>query len=391
MDRRSFLKGAAATAAAAVPLTAFMARLEAKSTPQGVGYGPLIPTPDQTTGLNLLHLPEGFSYLSFSWTGDLMLNGALTPGSHDGMAAFNGGGHRVRLVRNHELGARHTLQRRCVRSAASGGRPRSSSMARRRVHQRVRQPERHDPQLRRWSDAMGHLAHVRRDVRSTRRGQAARLHLRGARGRLATRRRSATWAASHTRRSPSIRPPATSTRPRTHGNSSGFYRFVPHRRNRPARAAASTCSRCGGQPGESRRELSRTARPSTSSGWTSRRRTILRPTMPGNFVWAQGRAAGRRDLRRLEGCWYGNDAKIYVVSTSGGVSQGQIWEYDPQRGNDRAAVPVAGCGGAERARQHHRQPARRPRALRGRQRRRVPARPHRRRRDLPVRARTASS
>ena len=54
------------------------------------------------------------------------------------------------------------------------------------------------------------------------------------------------------------------------------------------------------------------------------------PGVPGNFVWSQGRAAGAATFARLEGAWYGNDAKIYVVSTSGGgSSRGQIWEYDP--------------------------------------------------------------
>jgi secreted PhoX family phosphatase len=48
-----------------------------------------------------------------------------------------------------------------------------------------------------------------------------------------------------------------------------------------------------------------------------------------NFVWLQGRAQGAATLGRLEGAWYGNDAKIYIVSTSGGIGQGQIWEYDP--------------------------------------------------------------
>jgi secreted PhoX family phosphatase len=51
-------------------------------------------------------------------------------------------------------------------------------------------------------------------------------------------------------------------------------------------------------------------------------------TMPGNFVWAQGQALGAATFARLEGCWYGNDKKIYIVSTSGGIGQGQIWEYD---------------------------------------------------------------
>ena len=104
MDRRSFLKGAAATAAAAVPFNAFIARVEAKTKPHGVGYGPIGPVADQTTGLPLLHLPEGFTYLSLGWTGDLMANGLPTPGAHDGMATFKGNGHRIRLVRNHERG-----------------------------------------------------------------------------------------------------------------------------------------------------------------------------------------------------------------------------------------------------------------------------------------------
>jgi hypothetical protein len=34
-----------------------------------VGYGPLYPTRDETTGLELLMLPRGFKYLSFGWRG----------------------------------------------------------------------------------------------------------------------------------------------------------------------------------------------------------------------------------------------------------------------------------------------------------------------------------
>ena len=60
---------------------------------------------------------------------------------------------------------------------------------------------------------------------------------------------------------------------------------------------------------------------------------IATPDAPGaiasDFVWRQGFLLGAARFARLEGCWYGNDAKIYVVSTSGGIGQGQIWEYDP--------------------------------------------------------------
>jgi secreted PhoX family phosphatase len=46
--------------------------------------------------------------------------------------------------------------------------------------------------------------------------------------------------------------------------------------------------------------------------------------MPEDFVWRQGRALGAATFQRLEGCWYGNDRKIYIVSTNGGRGQGQI-------------------------------------------------------------------
>ena len=37
--------------------------------------GGLRPAPDETTGLPLLLLPEGFRCLSFGWTGDMMSDG----------------------------------------------------------------------------------------------------------------------------------------------------------------------------------------------------------------------------------------------------------------------------------------------------------------------------
>ena len=69
MQRRSFLKSAAVAAGASVPFSALVERVEARKQTQGVGYGPLLPTLDETTGLPLLALPEGFRYVSFGWTG----------------------------------------------------------------------------------------------------------------------------------------------------------------------------------------------------------------------------------------------------------------------------------------------------------------------------------
>ena len=71
--------------------------------PNNGGYGPIGPVPDQTDGVVRLHLPEGFEYRSFTPTGTPMSDGVLTPGRHDGMAAFSAGPSRYRLVRNHEV------------------------------------------------------------------------------------------------------------------------------------------------------------------------------------------------------------------------------------------------------------------------------------------------
>ena len=47
---------------------------------------PISPKLDETTGLPLLQLPDGFRYISYSWTGDPLRDGTLCPNLHDGMA-----------------------------------------------------------------------------------------------------------------------------------------------------------------------------------------------------------------------------------------------------------------------------------------------------------------
>ena len=85
-SRRNLLKGGAI--AAVVATTPFLGTLQAfaarNAQGRGAGlvrssYGPLRPTKDLSTGLELLQLPDGFQYKSFSWTGDLMENGQPVP------------------------------------------------------------------------------------------------------------------------------------------------------------------------------------------------------------------------------------------------------------------------------------------------------------------------
>ncbi len=115
MGRRSFLGRAGAFAGGAVVSTTALQRLAAsadyaqkesndKKRPNrpGAGYGPLAPVADQN-GDEILALPAGFTYVTFSRTASQLLSGeGPNPRNHDGMGAFPGPDGTVRLVRNHE-------------------------------------------------------------------------------------------------------------------------------------------------------------------------------------------------------------------------------------------------------------------------------------------------
>ncbi|HEV8489248.1 MAG TPA: alkaline phosphatase PhoX [Candidatus Limnocylindrales bacterium] len=108
IDRRTFLKGAAATGGAAAlsggAFAGFIARVAAANE---VDLGPLGAVADQRDGIVRLHLPEGFNYRSFHDT-DVVTpivldDGTTLRGRHDGMGAFVGSGGNTILIRNHEI------------------------------------------------------------------------------------------------------------------------------------------------------------------------------------------------------------------------------------------------------------------------------------------------
>jgi hypothetical protein len=119
LDRRSFLtRGAAAAGTAAVGSTLFQTLNNAagaappslgrsrvtgqkSSTGEG-GYGALSRVADQN-GDEILALPDGFDYVTFSKIGDIMSDGTPVPVAHDGMAAFEGKRGTTLLIRNHEV------------------------------------------------------------------------------------------------------------------------------------------------------------------------------------------------------------------------------------------------------------------------------------------------
>ncbi len=62
-----------------------------------------VPGKGDLRNVPLLRLPQGFYYTAIGIRGVTMSDGVLTPGDHDGMAAFEGRGGNTILVRNHEL------------------------------------------------------------------------------------------------------------------------------------------------------------------------------------------------------------------------------------------------------------------------------------------------
>lgn len=104
-SRREFL-AAGLLGAGAISIGLF-AYTRHRSSRRGAGIpeamGRLRPVSDETTGLPLLLLPEGFRYRTMSWAGSTLHDGHIVAGAADGMGVVRQDGSRVTLVRNHEL------------------------------------------------------------------------------------------------------------------------------------------------------------------------------------------------------------------------------------------------------------------------------------------------
>src|SRR5918996_1876091 len=107
IDRRTFLRGSAATAGAVLlggPFQGFAARA-AKAASLAAPVFPLGPVKDLRDRIVRLWLPRGFQYRSFhdTETPVTLPDGTNLPGRHDGMGSFPGPGENLFLVRNHEV------------------------------------------------------------------------------------------------------------------------------------------------------------------------------------------------------------------------------------------------------------------------------------------------
>ena len=352
LNRRTFLSAAGAALGAA-PLHALAGRVEAGrgqpssaagATPaEDVGYGPLQPVRDETTGLLLLELPAGFRYLSFGWTGDPLAGGLVTPAAHDGMAAFAAGGSRIRLMRNHEVRDGAAYAERPVYDPSGGGGTTT-----------IEFDTASGAVIEAWASLAGTAINCAGgptpwgswltceetvfgpDFSGESRMPGADHVYRRPHGYVFEVPANGAATAEPLRAMGRFIHEAVAVDPDTgivyetedRYAGSGFYRFIPAE---PGNLAA------GG-----RLEMLAVAGTPRADLRTGQARDVWLPVawvpvddpdpeqgIQEGSIFAQGAAGGGATFARLEGVWYGG-GRIYIVSTSGGEAEaGQVWEYDP--------------------------------------------------------------
>ena len=334
------------------PLEAFWDRLGAgdRRVWHSLHSGPLRPLMDETTGLTLLELPEGFRSVSYGWTGDPMDGGRFTPAAHDGMAAFKGAGDRVFLIRNHEesvgkafdpdlaydpqapggtttlefdsaqgrwIGSRPSLAG-TVRNCAGGPTPWNSWLT---CEETLVEPG--NPKTN-YTKKHGYIFEVPLTGAPTREPLVAM-------GRF-VHEAIAVY-------------PDTPLVYETQGYiSAGLYRFVPKERGDLAKGGRLEMLAIAGEPQFDTR-IGQPPGAEFPISWVP----IGNPDQPhdqpndGRGVYAQGFRRGGATFARLEGATY-NDGKIYVTATSGGAAKmGQVWEIDPVKSRLRLVFESPGA------------------------------------------------
>ena len=308
----------------------------------------LIPTKDETTGLELICLPDGFRYITYGWTNDPMDDGIPTPSDHDGMGVVSEKDGVVTLIRNHEvssdgpawkiaggkpfdaraMGGCTTLRfdtkkatwldsRVAIsgtsRNCAGGVTPWGTWLTAEETVLGKDSTDHYKKNVKRsFEQEHGWIFEVDPDgVKDPKPIKAMGRFVHEA---VAVDRKTSIVYQTEDR------------------GTSGFYRFIPNEKAKLANGGKLQIAEVVGQD-----DLRGHVAP--NSNFDVRWHTIPEPTLahtpdrqkPDELgVFLQGKKLGGTTFARLEGCWSGN-GKIYFDATSGGKAKaGQIWQYDPE-------------------------------------------------------------
>lgn len=348
MQRRSFLKAAAAVSVGFGGLYRHVALAAEGTAAVGSGFGPLVPDPE-----GILDLPAGFSYRVLARTGGKMSDGFLVPGAPDGMAAFAGGGQRVILVCNHEL----SPGSRAVGPFGKGN----------KLLDRLQREQVYD-----WGSGeapgLGGTSTLVIDGKSLE-VQSHYLSLVGTVRNCAggptpweswitceetTQKAGGTYEKDHgynfevpARADGGLADPvplkamgrfnheAVAVNPHTgivyqteDTGDSLIYRFIPDRPGHLAAGGRLQCLAVRGRDGlDTRNWDKRRVRPGKrlETRWID----LDNVEAPENDLRLRGHALGAALFARGEGMWYGNDAIFFACTNGGSAKKGQVWRYRP--------------------------------------------------------------
>lgn len=349
ISRRSFLTASALSPFAA-PFTAFARRLELSNQPEwAYDYGPLRPVEDRATGLPLLELPEGFWYVTFGWTGDLMSTGEPMPDTHDGMAAFAGQEDTVLLVRNHERSAGDPFGPDPFDPRGGGG---TTTLM-------------FDPRSARLVASFPSLTGTLRNCAGGRTPWHAWLSCEetvlGTPAQDLQRQHGyvfevpsdgisagvpLTEMGCFSHEAVAVDPSTGIVYQTEDQDTAGLYRFVPREPRHLGRGGRLQMLAVAGQPRYDARGPHRLGE-TLPCRWVD----IAEPDRPhdnpeardGRGVQRQGFERGAAMFARLEGAYFG-DGVLHVTSTTGGKAQmGQVWEVDDREGTLRLVYESPGA------------------------------------------------
>jgi len=309
---------------------------------RSVVAGGLRPTPDETTGLPLLMLPDGFRYASFGWTGDAMSDGVITPNSHDGMGIISDIGGVLTICRNHECGgsgnsfapAEMTWDSKAtggcsnltfntgsglwdkawsslggtVKNCAGGPTPWGTWLS---CEETVLEDGDLDDDVRMQFDRRhGYIFEVSADGSSV--------------------PKPLTAMGRFVHEAVAVDPSTGIVYETEDRKPAGFYRFIPSQKGVLSAGGQLQMMRVAGD-----HDLIRSAE--TGKAYDVSWVTIEDPdrahspeTKDEGGVFEQGRNQGGASFQKLEGCWWGDDRCYFVASHGGRSGKGQIWAYTPR-------------------------------------------------------------